>query len=445
MLPKPLSLRQARRQWHDFYNLLLSKGERKRLTRLVTKGVKAGVTQIVWLARKPFSTGCKDTGALLIKRALDVVHQLRQVQFLQEGESDEIPEGVVIEVNCVELGKKRSLSDRTIRTHIRELIDAGLILEKKFHGWRRNLELVISRKYLFDMVQKQQKTGPITVGFGVQNALSLPVKGTKLPPIEEQSSLVITTLTGEVEKWTNQMKEISAPSKGADAAGGEATPEIGKQGLGARLRAFLTRKAPQKVEQNPSVVEAEKARMLTLFSEELFHKAGKLLYPRVRFTQEQYQRSLEAIAAGVYRNLDTPNVSLRQWQQYHQGCLERVRLASKWFARHTDAEISWPYALYSNGLGYFDPQNPYGFIRTEQWLADNEAKRHYRRIQMALSAAETEFSLFKQLQRGIKVTAPKRVKEMDAWGLFRWHENRIKQLGRESALKRFYEIAGPTA
>ncbi|OWP62908.1 hypothetical protein CDA63_11865 [Hymenobacter amundsenii] len=445
MFPQPLSLRKARRHWHDFYNFLLSKSETKQLTRLIKRGTRAGTQQVVYVPQKPFSASCKDTGALLIKRALDAVHQLRQVQFLQEGHEGGLSEGVVIEVNCVELGKKRSLSDRTMRTHIAQLMDAGLIIAKYFHGWRRNLELVISKKYLFEMVQNTQKGGLNNGGSGICQPVCVSDYGTKLPPIQAPNRLINTTLTNQVEKWKtpeNQEKEISARAGGADAAGDEAAPKMGKQGAGGRLKALLGPKAPAKIIRQQSAVEAQKARMLALFSEELFTKACRMLYPRKRFTAEQYQLSLDAIAAGVYRHLDTTHLTLPQWQQYHAGCLERVRLAGKWFARHTDAEVSWPYALYTNGLGYFDAHNPNGFIRTEQWLAENEVKQRYRRITTALQAAETEFSQFKQLQRGLKISATKRVKEFTAWELYRWHENRIRLLGRESALKRFYEMAG---
>jgi hypothetical protein len=332
-----------------------------------------------------------------------------------------------------------------MRTHITQLMDAGLIVAKYFHGWRRNLELVISKKYLFELVQNLQKSGSNTDGLSTKNAAPVSDYGTKLPPKQAPNSLINTTLTDRVEKLVtdgSNDQKIVPRQVGAAAAGDEAAPKMGKQGAGARLRALLSPKAPVKPIQKQSAADVEKARMLALFSDELFTKACRLLYPRERFTPEQCQLSVEAIAAGVYRHLDTPDVTLAQWQKYHAGCLERVRLAAKWFARHTEAEVSWPYALYSNGLGYFDAHNTNGFIRTEQWLAENEVKQQYRRITTALQAAETEFSQHKQLQRGLKIAAAKRVKESTAWELYRWHENRIRQLGRESALKRFYEMAG---
>jgi hypothetical protein len=442
MLPQPFSLRSARRAWHDFYTLELSKAQKKRITRLVSQGPRAGQAQVVWLTTKPFSTGCKDTGALLIKRALDAVRQLRQVQFLQDGQEPQIPEGVVIEVNCVELGKKRSLSDRTMRTHITELMSAGLVLAKYFHGWRRNLELVISSTYLFKLVQNEEKVGPNNAALDSISGATEAQKGTKLPPIKGSCSSLNTTLTDQVEKWTSQEKEISAPSKSANAAPDEATPKWGNQGARGGAAATIAPKAAPEAITPQLQPEGEKAAFLATFSAELFNKAWQLLYPRQRFTAEQIERSQAAIAAGVYRHLDTSLLTMRQWQQYHVGCLERVRLAAKWFARHTDKTISWPYALYTNGLGYFDAENVNGFIRTEQWFIENEVKRHQRRVKDALASAETEFSQFKQLQRGLKITAPKRVKQFSAWELYRWHENRVKQFGGQAALQKFYQLVG---
>lgn len=451
MLPQPQTLRAARRAWHDFYNLLLTKGEKKRISRVITRGQRAGLCQVVLVPVKPFSTGCKDTGSLLIKRALDALHQFQEVQFLRDTNTGEIPDGVVIEVNCVELGKKRSLSRRTIYNHIRELIDAGLIIEKKFHGWRRNLELIISSTWLYKIAQNPQKVEPKCAEKDRQSGNYQPSYGTKLPPIEAQNNLVITTLTGEVEKLKSTLtpekkafKARAVGANGADAEGDEAPPKRVNKGAGGRLKALLSRQAPEKVALQVSAAEAEKARLLASFSEELFTKANRLLYKR-NFSAHEYQLALDAIAAGVYRHLDTDQLSLGQWQQYHRGCLERVRLAANWFARHTDAEISWPYALYSNGLGYFDPRNPNGFIATERWLAENEAKKQYSRIKKALQAAETEFKQWRDLARGLQIKVCQRVRELDAWGLYRWHENRIRELGRESALKRFYAMAGASA
>lgn len=449
MLPQPLTLRQARRHWHECYNLLLSTGEKKQLTRRITRGTHAGTQQTVYVPRKPFSASCKDTGALLIKRALDAVHQLRQIQFLQQGQEVALAEGVVIEVNCVELGKKRSLSDRTMRTHLRQLLDAGLIAAKYFHGWRRNLELVISNEYLFEIAQKQQKTGPNTAGSAPRPTALLSTYGTKLPPIKALEKKDNTTLTDEVEKWTTQApatrQEFSARPAGAAAAGAEARPEMGKPGARGGAGRIFSEKTTALPTATQPAPDAEKAALLALYGEELFTKAWKLLYPRHPFTAEQIERSRQAIEAGVYRHLDTTHLSLPQWQRYHAGCLQRVELAAKWFARHPDKAISAPYALYTNGKGYFDADNPNGFLRTEQWFVENEVKRHQRRIHDALQAAETEFSQFKQLQRGVKITASKRVKQATAWELYRWHENRIRQFGGRPALEKFYALTTAAA
>ena len=155
MLPLPRTLAQGRRLWHQDFEAHCSVQHLQLRTRqLKARTLNDGTvvparTERYYVQPKAAPTTCKDLGSdllLMAMRALERSNRERGFDF-DEQTPPEVPS---ISVNCKMLAKRRSMSSRTMRTHIDLLMKLGVITRKEWHGTRADFELWIIPKYLWN-------------------------------------------------------------------------------------------------------------------------------------------------------------------------------------------------------------------------------------------------------------------------------------------------------
>lgn len=372
----------------------------------------------------------------------------------------------------VDIGSRRSLSDRQAREHVRKLQKVGLVSFYKWHGSRAKYEIKIDENVLF---------GPHQASFwellGItQKSVDNPVSQTAVPQFSpaqtELSSAYQVTVTysipeTETYKCGNQHgdekkrcffskhgdkhgdperpqqgqlteRQASAPQAGRHgegAPGGARAVDksVGNvPGAGARLKAKLTgTKKPQ-----PDLTAQRRAIMIDSCVRSFWAYARQKLYTSRRWADAEERFILNSIYKGVYGCFGALWTD-REWDNYQKTLYRRIDMVAAYYQRRTDKWIPEPYARYQAGTGYFDAENRRGFANTLTWLQENQ--RHYRQSYVAQQVTRA----IKYLQQHPLGRAPKRLQQKSYIEAFLYLEARMKAYG-EGPLRRFYELTVAT-
>jgi hypothetical protein len=458
MLPLPLTLAKARRLWHQDFDtqcdaMPLQLRTRTLKAKLDADGrvVEPARTEHYYVQPKAAPSTTKDLFTDLVfmsVRALEQQNRALGFDFNQHG-TDAAPEVPAIAVNCKQLGKRRRLSSRTIRTHIDLLLKMGAITRKVWHGTRANFELWINPKYVWQtpempvesdldrlqigsILQGEPTKFPLSVAFETLETRKLEVgNGDKLLPHEASAAEIELVTTAPAVFGLETQATLTRNT------GPQADPELPTQAsetasAGARHK---TRAAARKQAQSAPVapqtgISREKQKQLVMA---LWAYARQQLYADVAFDAQQHAKAQNAIWAGVFCKFQQ-GLTPREWELYLQQALERVDLVRDWVkARHY--RLPAPYAEVVAGRGYFDLANANGFVKTEEWLAQKMVKRHEYNVATTLRRAGAEM-------RGWRLkTASKRVLALTMAQLYQKHLKKVLALRDPRALDKFYLVA----
>jgi len=419
LLPLPYTLRSAYGRFAQFLKRL-----RSQLPLQVRKRTVKGILEHYLVRPKALSDGAQATARVLLVWAIDAIEQLRRVPLLLEPATDARPTPPPVATNNERLAAFRQVSARAIRDHLRELQKIGFIARKVFRGTKANFELYLAAEFVWNTAPAAQK-GPKKPKIAAPGP---PAPATKVPLIvslEKQDKEEIEI--GRVEKVVTP----PAPT-GAGALTGNTGPQAGAK---PAPTGPPTPRQATKEEPGGAGAAQQQAERLGLVLQ-AWHYAWRRLYPGRAFDETEQLKAQQAVWYGVYRGFG-PALSEAEWQRYHEQVLQRIDLAAAYFQRNPNKFAPSPFAEFVVGAGYFDAQNPRGFVGTEAWLARQEANNRQRALTRALLLARRAL---KAHRLGL---APKRQQALSQLQLFRYHEAKLRAFGPE-ALQRYYaQVAAP--
>ncbi|MDO7876014.1 hypothetical protein Q5H93_14820 [Hymenobacter sp. ASUV-10] len=404
--------------------------------------LKDGTVQHYAVRPSILSDGAEKTGWALIRLAIRAVLELRKTPLLaQELASGDPPP---LAVNSEELARTgvrgKRVAGRTIRNHITELLQAGILLRKKFRGRQHDYYVWVNPRFLWETPQEAEKTTPQADFQATGNGVATLPPGTNFPPKGVHEPVKATEMeTGHVDKLLPvstlaQPIQHQATHSGytgllpADekAAPGPETPPDASQ-------AAVT---PSESVAPPASAPGPKTRLARrqhdMVREAWWAFQREVYGPRnMRFSEEQGRLALNAAYFGIYGGFpaDWP---LTYQERYHEQVLERIGLVAAYFTRNPEKYPPMPYAEHVAGKGYFDAENERGFIGTMKWYQTHLMHRQQRAMAEGLSRARREMS---QHLRGV---APKKVQSKTTLELYRYHEQRMRTISPQ-ALERFYQ------
>lgn len=446
MLPLPLTLAKARRLWHQDFEaqcgampLQLRCRTHKAKVDADGRVVQAARTERYFVQPKAAPSTAKDLMTDLVFMSFRALEQQRREQGFDFTPPDPAaaPEAPAIAVNCRQLAQRRSMSSRTVRTHLDLLLKMGALVRKAWHGTRANFELWINPKYLWQ-----------TLEIAVESDLDRLQLGSILQgePTKFPLSVAFETLetrkreTGDVEKLvttTAPDPKLATPATPTGNTGPQADPELAAPApeiasAGPRHESRAT--ARKKAAAAPTGPETAARQAHKQFVMSLWAYARQHLYADVAFDKQQHAKAQNALWYGVFGGFDG-RLTEREYGLYHQQALARVDLVAAWLKRNDGYRLPMPYAEMVKGRGYFDRENAQGFVKTQDWLAEKMVRHHEFNVASVLRKAGAEM-------RGWRLkTASKRVLALTASQLYQKHLKKVQALRDPLALDKFYIVA----
>ncbi|MDB5270224.1 MAG: hypothetical protein JWP58_3264 [Hymenobacter sp.] len=390
------------------------------------------------------SDGAEKTAWALIRLALKTVAEVRGVPLLLEAASDAPlappPVSTNSEALCRTNVRGKRVAGRTVRNHMGEMKQAGIVTRVQFRGRQRDYLVWINPDFLWETGEKAAKSTQKPRFEQAAFSALQPPKETNFPPKGVHELLQATEIeTGKVDKLVAQRPQAEPGVQQATPSGYTGQPahpveaaQAPKKEAGgaATLSPACEPKSAPAGPQGPKTRLAQRQRSMVL---EFWWASQRELYAPLNqlFTEEQGRLACNAIYFGVYGGFpaDWP---LHQQEKYHEQALERLGLAAAYFTRNPHKYPPLPYAEHIEGAGYFDAANKKGFIGTMAWYTTHLAHRGQRALADALRRARRE------LRQHAQGTAPKRAQQKTTLELYRYHEERLKKLGLP-ALERFYQ------
>ena len=436
MLPALRTLASAKLAWHRTASTVAPGATPTTHTRTV----RGEVRKVIRRAKKLVSNGAKVTGDMLLNMVYRAAQRLvgtpalwSSVVMTDTGVAEVPP----IHTNSVELGEKRDVTDRTIRTHLAELKRCGFISRYQYRGTNARYVVWINPNFVWEAPQQPlnaEKTSLPEAAFLAQQRKNLPhieiLESLEAPKydISDVDKLVIPArATVPAQNW-NPLSGSAGPQPGCQPG-----TEGQKSGAGAAGEARRAKFYGEAQARGTGAREAEKRAIEKVFW--TYSKAT--VYKGVVFNEVAEAKALEAIRAGVFHHF--ANGEPAQWRDWLKPLLRRLELAADWLARNPGHWAPTPYAEVVVGRGYFDAENRRGFTATEAWLRKEQAKVKEGSFQRALDEALTELAQRKVLDAGAprRYQASKRARKMSLTELHRFHHTKIKRLWGDEALVRF--------
>ena len=391
------------------------------------------------------SDGAEKTAWALIRLALKAVAEVRGVPLLLlEAASDAPlaapPVSTNSEALCRTNVRGKRVAGRTVRNHLAEMKRAGIVTRTQFRGRQRDYQVWINPEFLWEAGEKPAQTAEKLRFEKAAFSAVQPPNGTNFPPKGVHEPIQATEIeTGNVDKLVAQRSPAGPDTNQATPSGYTGQPgqpddaaQATKKSTGGAPDVVLSSEppAPAAAPQGPKTQLAERQRNMIL---EFWWAAQRELYaPRgQKFTEEEQRQALNAIYFGVYGGFGA-GWTLSQQEKYHEQALERLGLAAGYFARNPYKYPPLPYAEHLEGCGYFDAANKKGFVGTMAWYATHLAHRGQRALADGLRRARRE------MRQHAQGTAPKRAQAKTTLELYRYHENKMRELGNP-ALDRFYQ------
>ena len=368
-----------------------------------TRTMPDGNVQTYTRRRKAISDGAQQTGYSLImyyashyrsitKAMLDVPHDL--------ADTDTLPS---LRTNGELLARYReSITSRTSRTHIKQLMALGLIVEKKFHGTKANFELFFNEGILFGtdsviFTEKPVFSAPDSTFSAAENADFENTKGINFPLIHTlETNRNITTTISNVEnstKWQHSVEnstKIETMNGNTTSANPPQKPQNdGNGGLAAAGRHIYSvwsknvDNSPKNVDNyvdKPNFTASDFDRQPRDIQNRIvsFWKYAKmkLYFDKNDLTEYEYLKTVELITDGIYRPFADERPNAAQWEEFQRELLASIDVAARYYESNPGKYPGKPYSVSGGYLGYFDAANPRGFKVATAWRFQNKAKQH---------------------------------------------------------------------
>ncbi|TDB60069.1 hypothetical protein [Arundinibacter roseus] len=350
-----------------------------------------------------------------------------------------------LRTNNVRLAPFCRCTDRTVRNHLSRLRELGYI-QTKFHGTRKDFEVWISPKFLFEPESEASvnefKNAP-KPQFEGENPKNFPLNSTYIEIIEKKETRKVDMLVEHGENVQGQRGRAETTAVGQQPLNTAGRREDQVGGGGVRPRQAMTSlrlPKPTTPRRNPKDLAPMHLKMLV----EFWLYAWRVIYPGRDFNDQEQEAALYAIMAGVYNNFTDP-LSDAEWLNVQVYQLSKLDKAGRYFDRHPDAYRPDPYAVVIAGKGYFDRENHLGFIGIEAWMKKDkiEQKRqrdayaHRKRCDRLLITARRDF-----LKLRMGLPPRKEVAGKTELGLYQYYDALFAGLGakyRERFAKQYLD------
>jgi hypothetical protein len=364
----------------------------KAVTRITQKG-----EQTYERKTKAISDGAQTTGKALI---LSYANYYRvKIESMPEGWfSDGMPSLLTNSERIA--GFRQNVCARTIRNHIRELKEIGLIVDYKFHGSSRDFEVWIDATVIFGAenvslsggmpeFSPAENTGIVPFSgadSSAQQINSTSLNGTNFPHKQslETEGYNKTTIR-KVEKF-----DLSGTQSNGNTASKPQSMTVCHGNVGGLGRGG-SKKSPINVDNPAETVdksvdkwkspEAGKDfdRLHRFYQNsimEFWKYATKSLWAERTFTNYEFLRSADLILDAIYRPFLKDKHNLEQFNEFQNELMRAVDVARKHYERHPNQYPGDPYSLTDFPTGYFDKNNPRGFVVPMAWRFKNKAAEH---------------------------------------------------------------------
>ncbi|OUJ68605.1 hypothetical protein [Hymenobacter crusticola] len=412
------------------------------VTRTITKGDRAKdgpITEtIIRRGKRAIVDGAKATAIVLLKKYWKRVERLVYSPMLFDTMVTDT--GILmpsILVDARMLMQERSLTERTMRNHLAQLMKIGFIVRKKWHGRKRQFELWINPELILkEQAAAVETPQPADSQFSTISTV-LSTNGIKFPAIElpELQEALKNKIgqCGEIPREPSSERPSQEAEDSNQAGSGQRTAK-NEAGAGGAAKPGVTTPEPEDATTAARRANWEAYVVPTY----LFAKAR--LWPEHNFNPHQELLAKRAIWRGVYLNFDDPTFD---YDAYFKDVLRRIELVERFIMKHVGSAkpryIPMPWAEMVKGMGYFDWENEQGFKGTMAWLQSDRQLEHLARVNREVKKALNELKLRRKIDRGEKTTR-KPVKHIEGTSfgqLYRFHEQRLEQLGGTRALNKY--------
>lgn len=326
---------------------------------------------------------------------------------------------VFLATNRVEIGERLNRSHRSVYDHLRKLRAVGIVDKYEFCGRQHSFRLWISPKILFG---EAEETKPGTALNALKTAVSDSVRQNLPPsdiPLKKHSTTISNADSGKTRKQGhgnnkdphNSTLEGNAPTK--PALSGTETRKGGRA-AGPPTDAYSS--------WETLFMRLSKYQRNLVFSFWLLIR--EQLYRRNPWSDDENRMAVLEIYNGVFGRFAVQQ-SDKAWEEYYNELVQRVTMAKAWFDRHPHRHPDAPFRR-GKKPGYFDPNNVYGFGRTDQWLEANQLQKRENRINYLLNQARIDFE---RLAAGKPRPSKTTLSEMQ---LFLYYQSRAQPYGKEA-------------
>ncbi len=336
-----------------------------------------------------------------------------------------------LKTNNLQLAKMGNASPRTIQRHLKRLIDAGIIINKKWHGTNSGYDLWVEPKILLatglkpvdkPKIQQDSQKLQSTHNQSVKNIPTTTCRHTDSSNNGYINNLIIgvdnssrAKLFGNKRNSLPLTKETTSRNASSNTFTGYTGKKCPKNsndaGENARMRATNQTGA----ENLPR--DSARSASLSVYVNALWTLSRNVLYQDTYLTESQVKIGKELL----WKWYDP--VPDKHLANVHQCYVDRIELVRKYLAKDPQNRfVQLPHQ-------YFDSKNKTGFAGTKKWWQDH--KKRQLEVQLKLIVAS-------QIRRFLNNEKKDTAKQKPRLALFKQCETRIGKLGQPELLQHFH-------
>ncbi|WP_420572489.1 hypothetical protein [Kordia sp.] len=344
--------------------------------------------------------------------------------------------------NNVQLAKISHVSTRTIKRHLKKLLQANVIIEKINYGRKANYELYLNPKILLINSEKavnkttNQKENEKTKT--TDNQFFKKDYQTSCPQTDASNNSYINNILIAVDNKMNIDRNLSSSSSKIEGlTGNNFTRYVEKEGK-EKIKEPLSQGTPgarnfkrtndvEKEGELPEVktqakgidsrLEASGSAFLNSYVDSLWELAKNKLYKEIYLTENVEKKTKELLY------LWYQPVKKQHLDKVHNVYIKRIELVQKYLTKDSKNRfVQLPYR-------YFDPKNKHGFTGTKVWYENYIRSKQKTRLKLITHA---------QIRRFLHNEQKETTNQKPRLTLFRDCEKRIQQLGKPVLLHQFY-------
>lgn len=398
--PLLLPLKTATLLFQKYAEQLWAQTATKSFVRTITKGDRAGKQEAVTRrGARALTDGAKVTGDFVLstywKHADRTLNSPLLIDVVMTDTGVILPS---LLINARDLNQYRNMTERSMRNHMTQLKNVGVITGYKWHGSRQSFEVWINPEYVLKKAQKPvEKHAEADSTAQRLNSLLGPI-GKKFPPTE----LPELQETLKSSNWNVINPPSGNPSQETEACN---PAECGAQASKSDTGAARAAKTAPHTSQPEDAVRAEFQARKRAAVVSTWAAAKAQLYQNQTFSKEQEVRAQQALWLGEYR--DFP-LNFAASEQFQADILRRITLVEEYFWRQKERDCkAWacsPWAEMVPGRGYFDVENQFnGFIKTKPWLVEDRKRQRREAASQAIAKALAALNLRRKIDQGYRL------------------------------------------